>query len=99
MVWYLPDLASCGFCWHGPDAKRTHVVDRRQLLPYIVRELETAEEGIVYPLKAEYERRNNTLEGIGSGGHSQLLEWPADAGDLDVIARPIETGDRWFEAE
>ena len=50
-------------------------------------------------MKAEYEPVNNTLEGIGPGGYSQLLEWPADAGDLDVIARPIETGDRWFEAE
>ena len=93
LIWRLEDSA-------GMDLKQnTHVIARRQLIPYIVRELEVAEGGIVYPLKAEYERVNNTLEGIVPGGYSQLLEWPADAGDLDVIAKPIETGDRWFEAE
>jgi len=33
--------------------QNSQVIARRQLIPYIVRELEIAEEGIVYPLKAD----------------------------------------------
>ena len=48
--------------------QNSHVIARRQLLSDIVRELEKAEEGIVHPLKAEYERVNTTLEGMQPGG-------------------------------
>ena len=93
LAWRLEESA-------GMDLmQNSHVIARRQLVPYVVRELEIAEEGIVYPLKAEYERVNTTLEGIGPGGYSQILEWPADVGELSVVAKPIEVGDRWFEAE
>ena len=54
LVWRLEDFA-------GMDLKqKSHVTARRQLIPYIARELGIAEEGIVYPLKAEYERGNRT---------------------------------------
>ena len=42
--------------------------NRRQMLSFIVRELERIEEGVVFPLKAECERLNTTLEGFVSGG-------------------------------
>ena len=62
LAWRLEDFA-------GMDLRQnSHAIARRQLIPYVVRELEIAEEGIVYPLKAEYERVNTTLEGIGPGG-------------------------------
>ena len=56
-------------------------MSRRHLVPFIGKALESVEEGIVFPLKAEYERLNMTLEGSSSGGHVDALEWPAAAGD------------------
>ena len=37
----------------GIDLRRdSHVTSRRQILPYILREVERVDEGIFYPLKA-----------------------------------------------
>ena len=61
LVWKLEDFTNVEL------RQKSHVINRRLLLQHIVRELEQIEEGIVYPLKAEYERVNNTLEGLKSG--------------------------------
>ena len=75
-----------------------HIINRKLLLPHIVRELEQLEEGLVYPLKAEYERVNNTLEGLRSGVVDDILELPADAGELHVVAKVPDGSDRWHNA-
>ena len=61
LVWKLEDFTNVE--WR----QNSHVINIMLLLQHIVRELEQIEEGIVYPLKAEYERVNNTLEGLKSG--------------------------------
>ena len=28
-----------------------------------------------------------------------MIEWPAEAGEIIAIAKPVESGDRWIETE
>ena len=49
LVWKLEDFV------HVELRQNSNVINRRLLLPHIVRELERPDEVIVCPLKAEYE--------------------------------------------
>ena len=89
LVWKLED------CVNVELRQNSHVINMRRLLPHIVRELEHPYEGIVYPLKAEYEMVNNTMEGLRSGTADGILELPAEAGEHNVVARVPDNSDRW----
>ena len=61
--------------------------------------MERAEEGIAFAFKAEYEWLNTTFEGLTSEGQNAILEWPAEADELPVVARAVDYGDRWYDSE
>ena len=62
LVWRLEDFVDMDL------RQNSYAINQRQLLPCIVRELERVEEGVIYPLKAKYERVNATQEGMKLGG-------------------------------
>ena len=63
--------------------------------PHLVKQLEVAHEGIVFPLRDEYRRVNYTLEGRKESsikaGDFGVLDWPDDAGDTPAQA------DHWLK--
>ena len=84
----------------GVDLRQLSVaVGRRQVSPFLVRELVLTEECILYPLKAEYERLNSTLEGMRTEERDAMLKLPAKGGDAHVVARVMDCGDHWFETQ
>ncbi|MFM7978068.1 MAG: hypothetical protein ACKPKO_02025, partial [Candidatus Fonsibacter sp.] len=60
IIWKLDDFQNIDLRQYSP------IVDRRRIIPYLVRELTIDAGDIFYPLKSEYEMLNNTLEGVSS---------------------------------
>ena len=56
---------------------------------YHKKELVMVEEGVVYPLKSEYEKVTCTLEGVTYQEQGSLLELPAEDCDVRASARPV----------
>jgi hypothetical protein len=91
IVWSLDDFT--GIDLH----QKANAINRRQIMPHLVKELATVEEGIVFPRKAECERANGTLRGIAEQRLGGILELPAEVGDAIVVVRAVTGGDSWHE--
>ena len=91
LVWKLEDFI-------GANLRQwSFAVSRRQIIPCLVRELVTVEEGIIFPQKAEYERLKCTLAVMNTSEPDTILELPAEAGDAHAVTRVVYCGGRSFE--
>ena len=89
MVWTLEEFA-------GMDlSTKSSILSRRSRRPHKTKVVNMPDEGIRFPLKSEYDRANNTLEGIRQSTPPSALELPS-ADDLEGVAvRVLPAGDRW----
>ncbi len=72
------------------------VIDKRQIMPHLGKELAIAERGICFPLKGRgQERANGTLEGLAEQQTGRILELPAEAGEATVVVEAVTGGDSW----
>ena len=87
-VWALDDFANVDL------HRKARIITRRFTEPHHTKRLESPSEGVVFPLKGEYDRRNYTLE----GATERWLEENPDDGipHQEERVKHMGIGDRWL---
>ena len=72
MVWTLEEFADLDL------STQSSILSRRSRRPHKTKVVVLLDEGICFPLKAEYNRVNYTLDGISQSTPPSALELPSD---------------------
>ena len=70
MVWSLEEFVDIDL------SSKSSLLARNQRKPHKTKAIEMPKEGIVFPLKSEYDIANSTLEGLRQTSPPSLLELP-----------------------
>ena len=86
MVWSLDEFI------HIDLSVKESGLSRRQRKPHKIKAIDLPDEGIVFPLKSEYDRINHSLEGLREQRDASALDLP-DTGD--VVVHVVQPKDHW----
>ena len=87
MVWSLEEFVGIDL------SSKSSLLARRQRKPHKTKTIEMPKEGIVFPLKSEYDIANSTLQGPRQTSPPSLLELPHLE---EATVRVVPHGDRWI---
>ena len=88
MVWSLDEFVGIDL------SSKSCLLARKQRKPHKTKAIEMPKEGIVFPLKSEYDIVNSTLEGLRQTRPPSLLELPHLE---EATVRVVPHGDRWIQ--